>query len=141
MLLKDAVGQTTATVPETTKQQSPSQDQGAHLHGPQSNAHIASRPDSTFHTSIDTSFENGALNSLNWGFSEGLSDSCVNGITPDSDGPEPHAEPVPPGWGSIYALPSEANKPRAENAGATSYELLGLGLFESLPPPEMIEEL
>lgn len=32
-------------------------------------------------------------------------------------------------------------EPREENAGVTSNELLGLGLFEALPPTQMIEEL
>lgn len=33
------------------------------------------------------------------------------------------------------------HRPRAEDAGASRNELLGLGLFEALPPTEMIEDL
>lgn len=143
VLLKDAAGRT--TVSATNEQQSPLQNQGAHA--PRSNGQTASRQDSTFHASIDTSFENDALNPLNWGFPggdpgvvpEGLPGSGVNETSPDGDGPG--HQPAAAGWGNIFTLPSEAHKPRAENAGATNYELLGLGLFESLPPTEMIEEL
>lgn len=43
--------------------------------------------------------------------------------------------------GLPFEVPDMQYQPRAANAGATSYELLGLGLFEALPPTEMIEEL
>lgn len=45
----------------------------------------------------------------------------------------------PAGVGMPFEFPDL--QPRAANAGATSYELLGFGLFEALPPTEMIEEL
>ncbi|KAJ4391757.1 hypothetical protein N0V93_005377 [Gnomoniopsis smithogilvyi] len=48
----------------------------------------------------------------------------------------------PPGIAGLpFEMPDMQYQPRAANAGATSYELLGLGLFEALPPAEMIEEL
>lgn len=49
--------------------------------------------------------------------------------------PPPASAEVP------FNIPDMQYQPRAENAGATNYELLGFGLFEALPPAEMIEEL
>lgn len=45
------------------------------------------------------------------------------------------------GQGIPFSLPDMSYKPRAGNAGPTSWELLGMGMFEALPPTEMIEEL
>lgn len=45
------------------------------------------------------------------------------------------------GQGIPFSLPDMSFKTRAENAGSTNWELLGMGLFEALPPTEMIEEL
>lgn len=45
------------------------------------------------------------------------------------------------GLGMPFSLPDMSYKPRAEYADATSWELMGMGLFEALPPAEMIEEL
>lgn len=45
------------------------------------------------------------------------------------------------GQGMPFSLPDMSYKLRAENAGVTNWELLGMGLFEALPPTEMIEEL
>lgn len=49
--------------------------------------------------------------------------------------PPPASAEVP------FNIPDMQYQSRGENAGATSYELLGFGLYESLPPAEMIEEL
>lgn len=70
------------------------------------------------------SFGDIANGSLNWGFEAG--GNC-----------EPLVDPP----GLPFATPDMEFQPRVEAAGATSYELLGLGLFEALPPTEMIEEL
>lgn len=43
--------------------------------------------------------------------------------------------------GMPFSMPDMNFKPRTENVGATNWELLGMGLFEALPPTEMIEEL
>ncbi|ROV90275.1 hypothetical protein VSDG_08186 [Cytospora chrysosperma] len=40
-----------------------------------------------------------------------------------------------------FTMPDMHHRPGAENDGATRNELLGLGLFETLPPSEMIEDL
>lgn len=40
-----------------------------------------------------------------------------------------------------FSLPNMSYNLRADNAGPTSWELLGMGLFEALPPTEMMEEL
>lgn len=61
-------------------------------------------------------FDNGTTGSFNWT-------------------PPPASAEVP------FNIPDMQYQPRTENAGATSYELLGFGLFEALPPAEMIEEL
>lgn len=45
------------------------------------------------------------------------------------------------GQGMPFSLPDMSYKSRAGNPGATSWELLGMGMFEALPPTEMIEEL
>lgn len=45
------------------------------------------------------------------------------------------------GQGMPFSLPDMRYKPRGENAGTTNWELLGMGMFEALPPTEMIEEL
>lgn len=47
----------------------------------------------------------------------------------------------PASAGVPFNIPDMQYQSRAENVGATSSELLGLGLFEALPPSEMIEEL
>lgn len=49
--------------------------------------------------------------------------------------PPPASAEVP------FNIPDMQYQSRAENAGATGYELLGFGLYEALPPAEMIEEL
>lgn len=40
-----------------------------------------------------------------------------------------------------FSMAGMSHRPRAEDAGASRNELLGLGLFEALPPTEMIEDL
>lgn len=70
-----------------------------------------------------SSLGNDASGSLNWDF-----EASGNDQTPLQSG-------VP------FEMPDMEYQSRNETAGATSYELLGLGLFEALPPTEMIEEL
>lgn len=74
---------------------------------------------------------------ISWDFTNGASDSTnINGTTPDDVN-----EPLPGAWGNTYSFSGKQYKPQADPPGAAGYELLGLGLFEALPPPEMIEEL
>ncbi|KAF3770235.1 hypothetical protein M406DRAFT_236620, partial [Cryphonectria parasitica EP155] len=84
--------------------------------------------------SIDSSRQKFTDESLNWSFA----DNNVPGL---GENVNSHSNVPPMGWGAPFTTPDMRYKPRQENAGATSYELLGLGLFEALPPTKMIEEL
>lgn len=123
VLLHDAVGKTERTAPES-KRQRPSQDHdGTAARGREQGD---SGPD--IRPGIPT-FSNGAGESFNWAFG-------ADGTGATSGGRSP---PAPPG--PSFELPDMNLPPRAANAGPTGYELLGLGLFEALPPAELIEEL
>lgn len=52
----------------------------------------------------------------------------------NTQGPQPPVYPE-------FSMAGIKYRPRAEDAGASRNELLGLGLFEALPPTEMIEDL
>lgn len=69
-----------------------------------------------------------------------LFQTSVNGSEEPSGLASDHNTPSAP-VDMPFEMPHVQFQPRAENAGATSYELLGLGLFEALPPTKMIEEL
>lgn len=87
------------------------------------------------HSTHGVSFVNAASIPLGWDFE--TSSPNVNGDNP----PDP-VGPSPPSWGHTFSFPDEPFKPQAEEpTSAAGYELLGLGMFEALPPAEMIEEL
>lgn len=83
-----------------------------------------------------SSFENATSIPLGWDF-----ETNVPASGPDVNGNNLPG-PSPAAWGNMFSFPDEQYKPRAEEpTSTTGYELLGLGLFEALPPAEMIEEL
>lgn len=117
MLLRDAAGNTERTGPESTGRSAPQ----AHVGKPaQGDGLDDLGPDvrPRFPT-----LGNGADVSVHWTFGAGGND----------------ATSVPSGV--PFVTPDMGFQSQAANAGATSYELLGLGLFEALPPTEMIEDL
>lgn len=92
--------------------------------GNASHRNVQSGSGSTPGVAVFSSFGNDANGSLNWNLGAGRNDA----LPLEQSG-------VP------FEMPDMEYQPRVEAAGATSYELLGLGLFEALPPTEMIEEL
>lgn len=138
VLLKDAAGKTAAPVANGRSGTSGDQDVpvAVPVSVPQKDKQGASIPaPSDFHTSVEAPLEASTDHPMNWDFGTELPGPNMNEGTSGVNGPGI------PGWGSIYTLLGGDPKPRSENAGTTSYELLGLGLFESLPPFEMIEDL
>lgn len=90
----------------------------------------SSLPDPGYNTSGIPPGPDAANESFGWNFGGG-----VPAVPEFSAGDKPQPEGVP------FTMPDMHHKPRAENAGTTRNELLGLGLFEALPPAEMIEDL
>lgn len=69
-----------------------------------------------------------------------------NKEAPKANGGGPHA------WGynlhddhmptvSPFSIPDMRHKPTTHTDGPTTYELLGTGMYEALPPADMIEDL
>lgn len=51
-----------------------------------------------------------------------------------------HAPPM--AWGTMASKPNKGSQSQQQTGTSTAgYELLGLGMFEALPPSQMIEEL
>lgn len=135
VLLKDAAGEPASTgpnarnVPVVNRPPNPitlDHDQSISL------------PVSGFHDHISDgiSFGNATSIPLGWDF-----ETNVPASGPDVNGNYPPV-PSPAAWGNMFSFPDEPYKSQAEEpTSAAGYELLGLGLFEALPPAEMIEEL
>lgn len=72
---------------------------------------------------------------FSWNYGTGVPGPAANEAT-GGDDQEPRGPVCPE-----FSMAGMKHRPRAENAGASRNELLGLGLFEALPPTEMIEDL
>ncbi|ROW12659.1 hypothetical protein VMCG_00177 [Cytospora schulzeri] len=134
VLLKDAAGKA-AAFGGTNVQSDPFPDEGFGV--VEDDAQNTFLPDPGFHGSGIPPDPDAATDPLNWNFESGVHGvPGVPGVSGFSGcNGTPHTSSVP------FTMPDMHHEPRAENAGATRHELLGLGLFESLPPAEMIEDL
>lgn len=130
--MRDAAGKTASL--GVNGHDGPAGDQGAHVLA-QSTCVPGSAFDDVGPDGVP--FANATEHPIDWDFPTGAPGANINGTTPDA------GEPPPPAWGiNVFSFPGEQYKPpREDPPGASCYELLGLGLFEALPPPEMIEEL
>ncbi|KUI65341.1 Transcriptional activator protein acu-15 [Cytospora mali] len=130
VLLKDAAGKTAPSGTSVPGASLPDQGPSASEDRAQSRV----QPDPGLHSSDIPSVPNVADDAFNWDSRDGVSDPMVDDVFPN--GYESHpTNPMP------FSMPDMRYQPRAENAGSTGNELLGLGLFETLPPTEMIEDL
>lgn len=89
---------------------------------------------SGFHDPIEAPKEDGMHDPLTWSFADDSPRLNQYGNTASS-GADPSGCAVP------FSAPDMQYKSGADGAGTASWELLGLGMFEALPPTEMIEEL
>lgn len=81
------------------------------------------------------SIQDASDGAFSWNYASGVPGPSANNVPGGSNqGPR---RPVYP----EFSMAGMNHRPRAENAGASRNELLGLGLFEALPPTEMIEDL
>lgn len=114
VLLKDAAGKLESTGLEKSDQRA-WQDQSGNQGNVQGDSNPLERP--AFPT-----LGNGVNGNFSWASGADTNDTTT-------------AAGVP------FELPYMQQQSRSANAGVTSNELLSLGLFEALPPSELIEEL
>lgn len=138
VLLKDAAGKTTGPV-ASGQNGAPGNHDDVPVPVPVVNRpqeHVSGPATADFHTSLDIPFDSSTEHPMNWDLTTEIPSPNIN-----DDDPPGIGGPGLPGWGPTCTLTGDGYESRPGHAGKTSYELLGLGMFESLPPFEMIEDL
>ncbi|KAL1866224.1 hypothetical protein Daus18300_006888 [Diaporthe australafricana] len=119
VLLKDAPNKTASSAEAALQSEYVSPPQGSSV--PEQGSRHSSVPEA-------------ADDPFNWSYGTGVPGREADGVSSGNDrASRPYVYPD--------LMAEMKYRPRADDAGASRNELLGLGLFEALPPTEMIEDL